>query len=132
LLQPSSSESGACWLHLSRGVNRGRGVTLTTHPHLMPRSRMSSYNPSPPWRLHSGSGSALLFTFTITLIFNFLFVQSLTLFPNRHLRIARDNYARFCIPVNKSPCILHSKYFTSKTTKLELNCYWFLSAKPSL
>jgi hypothetical protein len=34
---------------LSRGVKRGRGVTLTTHPHLVPRSRMSrSYaSPSP-------------------------------------------------------------------------------------
>jgi hypothetical protein len=25
----------------SPGVKRGRGVTLTTHPHLLPRSRMS-------------------------------------------------------------------------------------------
>jgi hypothetical protein len=31
------------------GVKRGRGVTLTTHPHLVPRSRMSrSYISSPP------------------------------------------------------------------------------------
>jgi hypothetical protein len=30
------------------GVKRGRGVTLTTHPHLVPRSRMSrSYSPLP-------------------------------------------------------------------------------------
>jgi hypothetical protein len=38
------------------GVKRGRGVTLTTHPHLVPRSRMSrSYTSSrpqaPPWRV---------------------------------------------------------------------------------
>jgi hypothetical protein len=26
---------------LSQGVNRSRGVTLTTHPHLVPKSRMS-------------------------------------------------------------------------------------------
>jgi hypothetical protein len=34
---------------LSPGVKRGRGVKMTTHPHLMPRSRMSrSYvSPSP-------------------------------------------------------------------------------------
>jgi hypothetical protein len=47
----------------SLGVKRGRGVTLTTHPHLVPRSRMSrSYTSSPPqappWRV---SGTALPF-----------------------------------------------------------------------
>jgi hypothetical protein len=35
------------------GVKRGRGVTLTTHPYLVPRSRMSrSYTSSPSKRLH--------------------------------------------------------------------------------
>jgi len=35
------------------GVKRGRGVTLTTHPHLVLRSTMSrSYTSSPPKRLH--------------------------------------------------------------------------------
>jgi hypothetical protein len=34
---------------ISPGLKRGRGVTLTTHPHLVPRSRMSrSYTSSPP------------------------------------------------------------------------------------
>jgi hypothetical protein len=43
------------------GVKRGRGVTLTTHPYLVPTSGMSrSYTSSPPWRLHGGSGTALL------------------------------------------------------------------------
>jgi hypothetical protein len=38
---------------LSPGVKRGRGVTLTTHPHLVPRSWMSrSHTSSPPKRLH--------------------------------------------------------------------------------
>jgi hypothetical protein len=38
---------------LSPGVKRGRGVTLTTHPHLVPRLRMSrSYTSSHPKRLH--------------------------------------------------------------------------------
>jgi hypothetical protein len=33
-------------------AKRGRGVTLTTHPHLIPRSRMSrSYTASTPWRV---------------------------------------------------------------------------------
>jgi hypothetical protein len=40
---------------LSPGIKRGRGVTLTTHPHLVPRSRMSrSYTSSPQapsWRV---------------------------------------------------------------------------------
>jgi hypothetical protein len=59
----SSSNSGAHpapvqWVPevLSPGVKRGRGVTLTTHSHLVPRSRMSrSYTSSPPqapsWRV---------------------------------------------------------------------------------
>jgi hypothetical protein len=40
---------------LSLGVKRGRNVTLTTHPHLVPRLRMSmsrSYTSSPPMCLH--------------------------------------------------------------------------------
>jgi hypothetical protein len=37
------------------GVNRGRGVTLTTHPHLVSGSRMWSYTSSSPCRLHGGS-----------------------------------------------------------------------------
>jgi hypothetical protein len=38
---------------LSPGVNRGRGVTLTTHPNLVSRSRLSrSYTSSPDLRLH--------------------------------------------------------------------------------
>jgi hypothetical protein len=38
---------------LSPGVKRGRGVTLSAHPHLVPRSWMSrSYISSPPKRLH--------------------------------------------------------------------------------
>jgi hypothetical protein len=37
----------------SPGVKRGRGVTLTTHPHLVPRLRMSrSYTSSHPMRPH--------------------------------------------------------------------------------
>jgi hypothetical protein len=35
------------------GVKRGRGVMLTTHPHLVPRLSMSrSYTSFPPRRLH--------------------------------------------------------------------------------
>jgi hypothetical protein len=33
---------------LSPGLNRGRGVTLTTHPHLVPRSRVNRSSASSP------------------------------------------------------------------------------------
>jgi hypothetical protein len=50
---------------LSPGLKRGRGMTLTTHSYLVPRSRMSrSYNPSPPSAFMACSGTALvLYTF---------------------------------------------------------------------
>jgi hypothetical protein len=39
------------------GVKRGRGVTLTTHPHLVPRSRLNrSYTSSPRCGLHGLAG----------------------------------------------------------------------------
>jgi hypothetical protein len=51
------------------GVKRGRGVTLTYHPYLVSRSRMSrGYIFSPPWRVNGGSGTALrslLYYFTM-------------------------------------------------------------------
>jgi hypothetical protein len=40
----SGTHPGSCTMApgvLTPGVNRGRGVTLTTHPHLLPRSRMN-------------------------------------------------------------------------------------------
>jgi hypothetical protein len=46
---------------LSPGLKRGRGVTLTTHPHLVPRSSMSrSYTSSPPSAFMACSGTALV------------------------------------------------------------------------
>jgi hypothetical protein len=43
------------------GAKRGRGMTLTTHPHLVPRSLMSrSYTPLPPSSCVACSGTALL------------------------------------------------------------------------
>jgi hypothetical protein len=43
------------------GAKRGRGVTLTTHPHLVPRSWMSrSYTPLPPSASKACNGTALL------------------------------------------------------------------------
>jgi hypothetical protein len=46
---------------LSPGLKRGRGATLTTHPHLVPRSRMSrSYTCSPPSASVACSGTAVV------------------------------------------------------------------------
>jgi hypothetical protein len=46
---------------LSPGVKRGRGVMLTTHPHLVPRSWKSrSYTPLPPSAFMACRGTALL------------------------------------------------------------------------
>jgi hypothetical protein len=43
-------------------IERGQGITLTTHSHSVPRKRMRrSYTSSPPWRLHGGSDTALLY-----------------------------------------------------------------------
>jgi hypothetical protein len=53
---------------LSPGVKRGRGVTLTTHSHLVPRLRMSrSIHPLPPCASMACNGTALFcFYFFIT------------------------------------------------------------------
>jgi hypothetical protein len=57
------------------GKKRGRGVTLTTHPHLMPRSWMSrSYNSSPPKRLHGVQRDCFTF-FLVNLLLFWVFLQ---------------------------------------------------------
>jgi hypothetical protein len=57
---------------LSPGLKRGRYVTLTTHAHLVPRSRMSrSYISSPPKRLHGVWWDSFSFYFKVDLIKNF-------------------------------------------------------------
>jgi hypothetical protein len=64
------------------GIKRGLRVTLTTHPHLVPRSRISrTYICSPPWCLHDSSGIAFgssqreqivsQFSFVCGVIYNF-------------------------------------------------------------
>jgi len=53
---------------LSPGVKHGRGMTLTTHPHLVLRSRMSrSYTSSPPCASMVCCGTALLYYQQFTL-----------------------------------------------------------------
>jgi hypothetical protein len=62
----SEAHPASCTMGTRRpflGVKRGRGLTLTIQPHLVPRSRKSrNYTSSLPWRLYGGSGAALLFT----------------------------------------------------------------------
>jgi hypothetical protein len=49
----SGAHPASCTMVLSLGVKRSRGVMLTTHPPLVPRSWMSrSYTSSPLKRLH--------------------------------------------------------------------------------
>jgi hypothetical protein len=51
---------------LSPGLKRGRGVMLTTHPHLVPRLSMSrSYTSSPPHVPPWCVAGQLYFTFTV-------------------------------------------------------------------
>jgi hypothetical protein len=53
---------------LSPGLNRCRGVTLTTHPHLVPRPRINrSYTFSPSWRLHSVAGRLYFYGISLLL-----------------------------------------------------------------
>jgi hypothetical protein len=55
---------------LSPSVKRGRSVTLTTHPHQVPRLVMSrNYVSSPPWCLHVVAGQLLLFYFKTNVCF---------------------------------------------------------------
>jgi hypothetical protein len=51
---------------LSPGVKRGRGVTLTTHPYLVPRSWMSRSYTSSPLPLHRCVVGLLCFCFRET------------------------------------------------------------------
>jgi hypothetical protein len=58
---------------LSPGVKRGRGMTLTTHPHPVPRSRMSrSYTSSPPSAYMACRETALLYFTLLSYVFYFV------------------------------------------------------------
>jgi hypothetical protein len=48
---------------VSPGVKRGQGVTLTTHPHLMLRSRMSRSYTSSPWLRHGVAEQLCVFCY---------------------------------------------------------------------
>jgi hypothetical protein len=63
-LEPT--QSPVQWVRgvFSPGLKGCQGVTLTTHPHLVPRSRMSrSYTTSPPSTFVACSGTVLAFLY---------------------------------------------------------------------
>jgi hypothetical protein len=63
-------------MHKFPGVKRGRGVTLTTHPHLVPRLSMSrSYTSSPPMRLHGMQRNTFTFLLTENMDDIYIFVS---------------------------------------------------------
>jgi hypothetical protein len=59
----------------SPGLKSSRGVTLTTHPHLVSRSRMSrSYNFSPPSASMACSRTTSALAFSINIIYKTLLI----------------------------------------------------------
>jgi hypothetical protein len=78
---------------LSPGLKRSRGVTLTTHPHLVLRSSMRrSYNSSPQSAFMVFSATALAFKCSIG-ISKFLFYHSFTklVFKTMAIRFQTNN-----------------------------------------
>jgi hypothetical protein len=83
---------------LSMWVKRGRGVTLTTYPHPVPRSIMNeSYTSSPPKHLHCGSRAALFFLFFYILILSLHLLRglpsSLVAFLGTRVATIRTNFS---------------------------------------
>jgi hypothetical protein len=89
---------------LSPEVKRGRGVMLTTHPHLVPRSWMSrSYTPLPPSASMACRGTALLFT---------LLCSSFVTFRSESQRI-RIMWAQVCKMLGNPGVIIRSERRTT-------------------
>jgi hypothetical protein len=79
-------------------VKSGRSVTLITHPHLMPRSRMSrSYIYFLPWRLHGDSGTALLLLY----------------YTHTHTHTHTHTYIYMCVCVCVCVCVHYTTKFKS-------------------
>jgi hypothetical protein len=84
---------------LSPGVKRGRGVMLTPHPHLLPRSRMT------PWRI-----AGLLYIYSINL--NSISVLS------SNLCLGCGN----CLFPSDFPALIHYNFFLSPVSVTVLSC----------
>jgi hypothetical protein len=78
---------------LSPGVKRGRGVTLTTYPHLVPRSWISrSYTSSPPSASMACSGTA----FNFTLFHRYRFSGQWELSTHKHGPVEQNSFPWSC------------------------------------
>jgi hypothetical protein len=65
LCAQTSSEPHPASCPLGTGGKAWPDVTLTTHHHPVPSSRISmSYASNPPWRLHGGSWTSLLYYYS--------------------------------------------------------------------
>jgi hypothetical protein len=100
---------------LSPGLKRGRVVTLTTHPHLVPRSRMSrSYTPLPPSAyinpVHTLSSCIFKLHFNIVLHLRLPSKLSLRLFHGH--------------PTLRVYMLIHEKFYT-KLLDLEPRYAWY-------
>jgi hypothetical protein len=100
---------------LSPGVKRGRDVTLTAHPHLMPRSRMSrSYNSSPPKRLRGVSWDSFSFSTEI---------QFHAVGRNRSECVITSRHCQSCFFENKSDtCEISSSHCDEYEAQSLLGC----------
>jgi hypothetical protein len=114
------------------GLQRGRGVTLTTHLHLVPRSRMRSYISSPPNAFVVCSGTAL--DFLGRLISHYLYITVPTATGRYHSLIWLSKI--FCcihcslnviLCVRSSPFALQLNHFRSKKNILSDVTYLHLS-----
>jgi hypothetical protein len=87
-IQTRPTQSPLQWVP---GVKHGRGVTLTTHPHLVPRSRLSrSYLPSAPWYQCGGNGQLYVLLYGACLVLIMSYFNSRML-PNCHTSVSSDS-----------------------------------------
>jgi hypothetical protein len=102
---------------LSRGLKRGRGVTLTSHPHLMPISRMSmSYASSPLIACMTCSETALLCS---TVHHNYILLQAVEQVRTTNKDIGLCKYVeRFLFPSKTTHAVTN---YILKSTQLHFD-----------
>jgi hypothetical protein len=116
---------------LSLGVKRVRGVTLTTHPHLMPRSWMSRSCNSSPLHLHTCVVGLLYKSPMTALPWRFIIFwhkDQNSLMTNDHHTMVMFITAHMFINIfAQSPKSLNSKQWPTNTAY----CNWVCSPNPS-
>jgi hypothetical protein len=99
---------------LSPGLKRGRGVTLTTHLKIVPRSIMSRiYTSAPIWRLYGGSGTPLLWEVGWLSQYSVLTTDWTTGF--RSPTETKNFLSNLCVQTKSGvhPCLLSNGYWRS-------------------